>query len=253
MDWRQAWRETDVRRQTSSPPHLTTWRQPWQLSGSPPPSLSWPSWMGQQNEPSSPWQSVHGAECALEMTFTVAHGWCRQQLSPPGTPDSGWVCNSTSSHKTGMFSLSPCLSECRPWTYLPRSMEVSFLQLLYHSPLVRSAPVWWPSPEGKTASVVNTYFTTLLVVFGFSFVTKNKFASGGSDWKGKDGNFFLKKKFHGTCRPCRKFIFIIYIWILTSTVMWTIVSRGLFTHSVCHVTYISGSKPSSNRSLVWCD
>ena len=32
MVWRQAWREADVRRQTSAPPHLTTWRQPWQLS-----------------------------------------------------------------------------------------------------------------------------------------------------------------------------------------------------------------------------
>ncbi len=31
MDWRQDWREADVRRQTSTPPHLTTWRQPWQL------------------------------------------------------------------------------------------------------------------------------------------------------------------------------------------------------------------------------
>ncbi len=31
MTWRQAWREADVRCQTSVPPHLTTWRQSWQL------------------------------------------------------------------------------------------------------------------------------------------------------------------------------------------------------------------------------
>ena len=38
------------------------------------------------------------------------------------------------------------------------------------------------------------HFTTLLVVFGVSFVSKNIFAAGGSDGKGKDGNFFSKKK-----------------------------------------------------------
>ena len=32
MAWRQAWREADVRRQTSAPPHLTVWRQAEQLS-----------------------------------------------------------------------------------------------------------------------------------------------------------------------------------------------------------------------------
>ncbi len=32
MVWRQAWRESDVRCQTSAPPHLTVWRQTWQLS-----------------------------------------------------------------------------------------------------------------------------------------------------------------------------------------------------------------------------
>jgi hypothetical protein len=32
MAWRQAWREADVRRQTSAPPHLTVWRQSRQLS-----------------------------------------------------------------------------------------------------------------------------------------------------------------------------------------------------------------------------
>jgi hypothetical protein len=31
MAWRQAWREADVRSQTSAPPHLTVWRQPRQL------------------------------------------------------------------------------------------------------------------------------------------------------------------------------------------------------------------------------
>jgi hypothetical protein len=31
MAWRQAWRETDVRRQTSAPPHLMAWRQARQL------------------------------------------------------------------------------------------------------------------------------------------------------------------------------------------------------------------------------
>ena len=31
MSWRQVWREDDVRRQTSDPPHLTTWRQTRQL------------------------------------------------------------------------------------------------------------------------------------------------------------------------------------------------------------------------------
>jgi hypothetical protein len=31
MVWRQAWREADVRRQTSVPPHLTVWRQVRQL------------------------------------------------------------------------------------------------------------------------------------------------------------------------------------------------------------------------------
>ena len=31
MDWRQTWRKTDVNRQTSDQPHLTTWRQSWQL------------------------------------------------------------------------------------------------------------------------------------------------------------------------------------------------------------------------------
>ncbi len=32
MVWRQAWREADVRRQTSAPSHLTVWRQTRQLS-----------------------------------------------------------------------------------------------------------------------------------------------------------------------------------------------------------------------------
>jgi hypothetical protein len=32
MDWRQVWREDDVSRQTSGPPHLTTWSQSWQLN-----------------------------------------------------------------------------------------------------------------------------------------------------------------------------------------------------------------------------
>ena len=31
MVWRQSWRVDDIRSQTSSPPHLTTWRQTWQL------------------------------------------------------------------------------------------------------------------------------------------------------------------------------------------------------------------------------
>ena len=31
MAWRQAWREADVRRQTSAPPHLTVWRHAEQL------------------------------------------------------------------------------------------------------------------------------------------------------------------------------------------------------------------------------
>jgi hypothetical protein len=31
LAWRRAWREDDVRRQTSAPPHLTVWRQSWQL------------------------------------------------------------------------------------------------------------------------------------------------------------------------------------------------------------------------------
>ena len=35
MAWRQAWREADVRRQTSALPHLTVWRQARQLIGDP--------------------------------------------------------------------------------------------------------------------------------------------------------------------------------------------------------------------------
>jgi hypothetical protein len=31
LTWRQTWREVDVRCQTSVPPHLTVWRQVWQL------------------------------------------------------------------------------------------------------------------------------------------------------------------------------------------------------------------------------
>ena len=43
MTWRQAWREADVRSQTSALPHLTVWRQAEQLSqdtGEVPVSLS---------------------------------------------------------------------------------------------------------------------------------------------------------------------------------------------------------------------
>ena len=38
------------------------------------------------------------------------------------------------------------------------------------------------------------------------------------------------------------------LWTRSST----IVSPGLFTHSVCHVTYMSGSKRSSNPGLSSC-
>jgi hypothetical protein len=44
--------------------------------------------------------------------------------------------------------------QCRPWVYLSRVMEVSFLQLMYHSSLSSVTPVWCPFPEVKTVSVV---------------------------------------------------------------------------------------------------
>ena len=44
-------------------------------------------------------------------------------------------------------------------------MEVSFLQLLYHSPLARAAPAWCPSPEGKTTSVANTSLDDFIICF----------------------------------------------------------------------------------------
>ena len=78
--------------------------------------------------------------------------WCRYHLVPPGVSGSGLVCNSTSSHKADMFCLSPCLSECRPGTCLSRVIEFLFLQLMYDSPLTRTALVWCPSPEGETES-----------------------------------------------------------------------------------------------------
>ena len=47
-----------------------------------------------------------------QMHMVGAGSSCHPQVLP--SPDSGWVCNSTSNHKADMFSLSPCLRECRP-------------------------------------------------------------------------------------------------------------------------------------------
>ncbi len=102
-------------------------------------------------------------------------------LSSPRTwhPD-GWVCSSTLSHKTGMFCSSPCLRECRSWTYLSRAMEVSFLELMHHSPLTRSTPEWWPSPKWRLHRVFS------YTLFFFLVLPKINLLSGGrgSDRKG---------------------------------------------------------------------
>ena len=93
-------------------------------------------------------------------------------------------------------------------------MEVSFLELLYHSPLAREATVWYPSPEGKTASVANTSLHDFISYFLFFLLFRriNLLPVGVTERTKKKIEIFFRggrvvnSRHNGTCRDtCRPY------------------------------------------------
>ena len=119
-------------------------------------------------------------------------------------PRRDLVCKSTSRHKADMFCLSPHLHECRPWAYLSTEKELSFLHLVYGSPLVTEAPPLWPSPKVRLHMVFPTFifiyclhvFCFFIATFTFLFFQRKNFLLKKFVSEGK--NFFLEKKTHST-------------------------------------------------------